>query len=214
MYIKKSLKKFTVNISLIAGISVVSMSACTNSARDSTLTTNPTPTTISSTSGAVVLKDASGAIHGTASFSPVEEGKAVKITLSVTGLTQGFHGVHIHDHGVCAPESDPAKNFTSAGKHYNSPENKTPNMSGELLNIFVKKDGSGSTSFTTDAVDIDELAKGTGTSIVIHEKASNFANIPARYFAEGKAGPDEATIHTDDAGNRILCGVISAGSGK
>ena len=49
-----------------------------------------------------------------------------------------------------------------------------------------------------------------GKSLVIHAGADNFGNIPDRYSADGKPGPDEKTLATGDAGGRAACGVIDA----
>ena len=145
------------------------------------------------------LKDADGKPVGTATFTTL--GDAVKVSVTVSGLPAGFHGMHLHTNGECkASGSEP---FTSAGGHLQVDGITGHPSSGDLVSINVLKDGSGETTTTTDAVTLEQIA---GKSIIIHADADNFANIPTRYAAK----PDEKTMTTGDAGARIACGVIKA----
>ena len=65
---------------------------------------------------------------------------------------------------------------------------------------------------TTDAFTAEQLLTGTQTAIIIHEKADNFANIPAERYQQvnGTPGPDETTMATGNAGKRVACGFIGA----
>ena len=58
------------------------------------------------------LKNAQGAKIGTAKFSSVANG--VKVTVKVSQLTPGEHGIHIHTVGKCE-----GPDFKSAGGHFN-----------------------------------------------------------------------------------------------
>src|SRR6185503_14298359 len=53
-------------------------------------------------------------IAGTADFVESQQGsgKLVTITVSVTGLKAGMHGVHLHAVGKCTPD------FAAAGGHF------------------------------------------------------------------------------------------------
>ena len=82
-------------------------------------------------------------------------------------------------------------------------------MPGE---VDVRGDGSAELVTTTDAFTADDLLAGNKTSIIIHEKADNFANIPPDRYQQvvgAVPGPDEMTMATGDAGKRVACGVIS-----
>lgn len=219
---------------------LAALAGCTNSEQDST-TGGPgnTPKAVPSRSGhvggsaapsssapagegkgqadhkVVELKNAEGADSGTAEFT--QEGDKVVIKIEAKGLTPGFHGVHIHAVGKCEPNSTAPGGqgapgaFLSAGGHYQAPGHSGMPMSGDLTNLLVLKDGSASVSLTTDYFQLSQLAAGSGTSIIIHEKASNFANIPAERYKSAQEGgpvPDETTIKTEDAGGRTACGVI------
>ena len=65
----------------------------------------------------------------------------------------------------------------------------------------------------TGAFTSEDLLAGAKTSIIIHEKADNFANIPAERYQQtnGTPPPDQTTLATGDAGKRVACGVIGTG---
>ncbi len=148
------------------------------------------------------LIDDDGKTVGEAVFTP--SGSSVKIDVRVnaeSGIPAGFHGMHIHQNGVCQTGGSEA--FSSAGSHLQVDGRTSHPSSGDLVSINVLKDGTGETVTTTDAVNLEQIV---GKAIVIHEKADNFANIPTRYAP----APDEQTMKTGDAGSRLACGVIEA----
>lgn len=148
------------------------------------------------------LIDTSGKSIGEATFTP--SGSSVRVTVRVTadsGLSAGFHGMHLHQNGVCQTGGDEA--FSSAGGHLQVPGHSGHPASGDLISINILKDGTGQTVTTTDAVTLGQI---TGKAIIIHAGADNFANIPTRYAP----APDQQTLMTGDAGSRVACGVIDA----
>lgn len=165
------------------------------------------------------LKLADGTPVASAEFV-FQDGHAI-ITVKTTEngkLTPGFHGLHIHSFKKCDPNSTaPAGgtpgDFLSAGGHFNVPGYTGHPSSGDLVSINILKDGSGELVTTADSFTKDDLTAGNGTSIIIHEKADNFANIPPERYtqANGTAGPDDTTKSTGDAGKRVACGLIDAG---
>ncbi|HEX7623369.1 MAG TPA: superoxide dismutase family protein [Anaeromyxobacteraceae bacterium] len=145
-------------------------------------------------SARAALKDAKGQQVGTATLTGTEGG--VKLVVEVNGLPPGQHGIHVHGAGKCeGPE------FKSAGGHFN-PSHKKHGLesaeghhAGDLPNLTVGADGTGTFSATLDGATLGQgsssLLNPEGASIVIH------------------AGPDDGK--TDPAGNsgaRIACGVI------
>ena len=145
----------------------------------------------------------------------------VTVTVKTTGdgkFTPGFHGMHLHEVGKCeansvAPTGGEPGDFLSAGGHFQTAHHHGHPQSGDLTALQIRQDGQGLLVTTTDAFTRDELLAGAGTSIIIHADDDNFAHIPAdRYVqVDGTPGPDDTTMKTGDAGQRIACGVIAAG---
>ena len=140
-----------------------------------------------------VLRDAAGAQVGTANITE-DENATVVVSLSVTGMTEGQHGVHLHMTGAC----DGAGAFSSAGAHYNpftkehGLENPDGAHAGDMPNIAVAADGRGSVRHMNPNVTLSPGPRSVlGRSIVVHEKADDMRTNPA-----------------GDSGGRILCGVI------
>jgi Cu-Zn family superoxide dismutase len=140
------------------------------------------------------LVDAQGKQVGTATFTPADGGVSVDATVS--GISPGKHGFHIHDAGKCE-----APGFKSAGPHFNPTDRKhghdNPDgaHAGDLPNIDVGADGKGKASYVAKGVSLDDgpgsLFAGDGTALVVH------------------ANPDDGkTDPAGNAGDRIACGVI------
>jgi Cu-Zn family superoxide dismutase len=157
-----------------------------------------------------VLKDVRGQSVGTVQIEDSGNGKTL-VTVAVAGLTPGFHGFHIHSRGVCDPKStDPATGspFFNAGPHLG--EGEHPNHTGDLPDLLVGDDGIAGASYVTDRFVVRQLLTRQGTSVIIHAKPDNKANIPTRYSHDGKTGPDAETLKAGDGGNRSACGVIGS----
>jgi len=143
------------------------------------------------------------------------QGGFATVTVQTTGpgaLAPGFHGLHIHAIGKCeansvAPTGGPSGDFLSAGGHFTGPNGNHAGHGGDLTSLQVRDDGTALLVTTTSAFTKDDLLAGQGTTIMIHEDADNFGNIPDRYTP----APDAITLATGDAGKRVACGVINAG---
>jgi Cu-Zn family superoxide dismutase len=165
------------------------------------------------------LKNAGGTTVATADFA--FSSGYVTLTIKTTSpgqLTPGFHGLHIHSVGKCeassvAPTGGEPGDFNSAGAHFQAPGHSGHPASGDLTSLQVREDGTAELVTTTDAFTADDLLAGAKTSIIIHEKADNFANIPPERYQQtnGTPPPDQMTLATGDAGKRVACGVIGTG---
>lgn len=145
------------------------------------------------------------AISGTAEFTEYEKGtqKLVTVIMRVKGdpdvLKSGMHGVHIHEKGVC--EGD----FKSAGGHFDpgpfgnsDPDENHPYHLGDLPNIEIMKDGSGTLEAITSRITLSPgplcIFTEEGASIMIHDKHD-----------PGHSGPHGSGI---SGGGRFGCGII------
>lgn len=165
------------------------------------------------------LRNAGGTTVATADFE-FSSGYAT-VTVKTTGggqLAPGFHGLHIHSVGKCeassvAPTGGEPGDFNSAGGHFQAPGHSGHPASGDLTSLQVREDGTAELVTTTDAFTEEDLLAGAKTSIIIHEKADNFANIPPERYQQtnGAPPPDQVTLATGDAGKRVACGVIGTG---
>ena len=144
------------------------------------------------------LQDASGNRLGSVWFLPRASGK-LAIRVSVSFLSEGFHGFHVHSVGKCDPP------FTTAGGHFNPGGAGHGSHAGDLSPLWVDRDGRGWLELQTDRFAVADLLDADGSAIVVHAGADNLAHIPARYSV---GGPDAATLATGDAGSRLACGVV------
>ena len=143
----------------------------------------------------VKLIDAKGDSIGTARLSSDPAG--VRISLAVGSLTPGEHAIHVHQTPSCE-----APAFTSAGGHFN-PDGKQHGLNnpqgphaGDMPNFTVDANGRSSATVIARGVTLADgphsVFTGTGTALVIHEKADDLKSDPA-----------------GNAGARIACGVIT-----
>ena len=129
---------------------------------------------------------------------PSTEGvKLVDITLSVQGLPDGKHAVHIHETGTCSPCSAAKGHFDPGPASNSSPDGNHPFHSGDLINIEVKN-GKGKVSTTTSRVTLSAgplgLFDADGSAFIVHVD-------PDSYCPEGEAKGCAG-------GARAACGII------
>ena len=149
--------------------------------------------------GEATLRNAAGQTIGRAVLTQGSTGLLIRI--EATGLTPGWHGVHIHATGRCdAP-------FTSAGGHINHPTavphgllNPDGPDDGDLPGIFADATGRVNAELFTTRARIAATGPGQwlwdsdGSALVIH------------------AGPDDHHSQPiGGAGARVACGVMAAG---
>jgi Cu-Zn family superoxide dismutase len=127
-------------------------------------------------------------------------GVVVDITVSASGLTPGLHGVHLHAVGKCEPA------FTAAGGHFDpgpasntDPDANHPFHMGDVPNLEVGQDGSGTLQAVTTRVTLSEgplsVFDEDGTAIIIH------GNEDKGITGEPKSGVS--------GGPRVACGVFT-----
>ena len=129
-------------------------------------------------------------VRGVVHFA--QDGKAVRITVNIEGLSPGPHAFHIHEFGDC---SSPDAN--SAGGHFNPTEmpHGGPKAEmrhvGDLGNIEADKDGLARLELTDNVLSLEGPKSIIGRSVIVHAQTDDF-----------KTQPSGA------AGARVACGVI------
>ncbi len=175
-------------------------------------------------SAKAILRDTGGAQTGTVTFTK-GPGNSVTVRVDANGLPPGFHGMHIHDVGLCE-----APSFTTAGSHYSPAGGTHAGHAGDLPVLLVAADGTAHSKFVTDRFTMSELIDAD-VAVIVHANADNYANIPAtdvvnpdgsysthayNYDSDAATaglqpspGPaPDTTLKTGDAGARHSCGVV------
>ncbi|WP_343519719.1 superoxide dismutase family protein [Sphingomonas sp.] len=139
------------------------------------------------------LQKADGTPAGSAIATVTPEGLSVAV--SVTGITAGDHGVHVHMTGKCE-----GPKFETAGSHWNPNstkhglENPDGAHAGDMPNLTVADDGTGTLTFVLKSGTMAQLLDADGSAFVVH------------------AGPDDQkTDPSGNSGDRVACGVFAAG---
>lgn len=156
------------------------------------------------------LMDPDNSSMGTVTMTQTEGGTEFQITAE--NMDPGMYGFHVHGTGECEPDSanpdDPEDtgDFKSAGGHIVGEDDaEHPDHAGDLPTLLVNEDGTGTMTVVTDRLTETELMDDDGAAIMVHSEPDNFANVPERYADDG---PDEDTLSTGDAGDRLACGVV------
>ena len=201
----------------LAGAVVAAQTPATTPPRAQTPATTAAPAQTPATTAAPAQKPAAAAgaggtvrahaaikgegITGTAQFveRTVGTGKVVDITVTVSGLKAGMHGVHLHAVGKCEPD------FTAAGGHFDpgpagntDPDANHPFHMGDIPNLQARGSGSATMKTTTTRVTLSEgplsLFDADGSAIIVH------GNPDQGITGEPKSGVS--------GGPRVACGVI------
>lgn len=139
------------------------------------------------------LQTAEGESAGSVTASSLPDG--VTISINAEGLPPGEHGAHVHMTGACE-----APTFESAGGHWN-PESRSHGLeapsgqhAGDMPNLTVGADGTGTLEYQLAGGSFEGLLESDGSAFVIHADAD-----------------DQVTDPSGNSGDRIACGVFSAG---
>ncbi|MFD1624017.1 superoxide dismutase family protein [Azospirillum griseum] len=144
-------------------------------------------------SAVALVADAQGKPLGSVTFTKYPQGVVLHGELS--GLTPGWHGIHIHENGACSPDFKAAGgHFAAAGTMHGLGSDHS--HYGELPNIWANDAGKAGFEAITQRVTLGDSADGLfktgGTALVIHAQADDYLSQPA-----------------GNSGDRVGCGVIT-----
>lgn len=139
----------------------------------------------------VSLRNANGEELGTVQVQTAASGTL--FTVELRGVSEGWHGFHIHGAGDCS-----ASDFSSAASHaahqgegHGYLSDKGPHE-GDLPNIWVGESGQGKAQFFKEGYGEKHMAGKSGSAFILHEGPDDYKTDPA-----------------GGAGGRVACGVIS-----
>src|SRR5260221_8771978 len=140
-------------------------------------------------------------ITGTADFVETQNGsgKIVNITITVSGLKPGMHGVHLHAIGKCTPD------FAAAGGHFDpglagnpDPDANHPFHMGDVPQLTAAANGKATMKVVTTRVTLSDgplsLFDADGSAIIVHGNPD-----------QGITGEPRSGV---SGGPRVACGVI------
>ena len=121
-------------------------------------------------------------VEGIVNFK--QDGLAVNMTASMTGLTEGTHAIHIHQTADCS-----SADGKSTGGHWNptaQPHGKWGDADGyhkgDIGNFEVGADGNGTVKMITNEWCIgcgDENKDILGKAIIVHQGTDDFTSQPS-----------------------------------
>lgn len=129
---------------------------------------------------------------------PSDQGvKLVDVTLVVTGIPDGEHGVHIHETASCEPCGSAGGHFDPGPNSNTSPDGNHPFHMGDLVNVDVRR-GVGVLNVTTSRVTLSDgplsVFDEDGSAFIVHIDPDTFC-------------PD-GPVAGCAGGGRIACGII------
>ncbi|MGH9308185.1 MAG: superoxide dismutase family protein [Vicinamibacterales bacterium] len=164
-------------------------------------TSKPATTSKTETTRAVADIKGSG-ITGRAELVQRKQGTGtvVDVTVTVSGLKPGQHGVHLHAIGKCEPD------FAAAGGHFDpgpasntDPDANHPFHMGDVPNLEAGQDGKGTLKAITTRVTLSagplSIFDTDGTAIIVHGNPD-----------QGITGAAKSGV---SGGPRVACGVFT-----
>jgi Cu-Zn family superoxide dismutase len=129
-------------------------------------------------------------VRGTISLSITNN--HVRFAGTVTGLSSGRHGFHIHENGDCsAPDGASAGGHFNPGRTTHGAPNASERHAGDLGNIEADANGVATVDIVAEGITLGVGPRSIlGKAIIVH------------------ADPDDFSQPTGNAGARLACGII------
>jgi len=132
------------------------------------------------------------AVAGKVSFS--ETAGRLRVEATVSGLTPGEHGFHIHEAGDCsAPDASSAKGHFNPMAKAHGHHAGMERHGGDMPNLVANATGEARYSAEIEGLTLNGMTGVVGRSVVIHADPDDYKSQPA-----------------GNSGKRIACGVIAA----
>ncbi len=136
-------------------------------------------------------------VSGQVTFTETDGG--ISVSGSVSGLTPGEHGFHVHENGACGPGDDGTPggaaggHFAPQGSPHGAPTNDATNRHvGDLGNITAGDDSTATVNMTDPILALEGANSIVGKAVVVHSGMDDLTSQPS-----------------GDAGSRVACGVIT-----
>ena len=131
---------------------------------------------------------------GTITFK--QEGNVVRVQGPLAGMKPGEHGFHIHEKGDCnCPDAECAGPHFSPKKMPHAAPNAEQRHAGDLGNVTANGEGAATVDLKDEVLKLEGEESIVGRALVLHANPDDLKSQPS-----GNAGP------------RIACGVIKAGT--
>ena len=122
----------------------------------------------------------------------VKQGERILVTATVTGLSPGAHGFHIHEKGDCsAPDAASAGGHFNPGGHPHGHPQMGPHHAGDIAMLEADAGGNARLSVELSGVALDGDQGIVGRGVIVHASPDDFRTQP-----------------TGNSGARVACGVI------
>ncbi len=165
-------------------VSALALAACSQPAPPAQ---TETPAAAAQTLQIEVLRataEGSGESLGQVSFS--ESAGGLLINVSLSGLPEGEHGFHLHEHASCAPHHETGGAITpagAAGAHYDPDATGThlgPEGAGHLGDLpRLQASPDGRVQAELVAPRISSLSQVRGRALMVHAGGDNYTDTPA-----------------------------------
>lgn len=135
----------------------------------------------------------SGTVHLT------ETPGGVRVVATITGLGEGAHGFHVHEHGDCsAPDASSAgDHFAGSGQRHGAPTDpESERHAGDLGNLEADASGTANYERVDNVMSLRGPHSVVGKAVVVHENPDDLESQPS-----------------GNAGARVACGVIMSDRG-
>lgn len=140
------------------------------------------------------LESRSGSqVKGSVAFTPM--GEKVLIEATVTGLTPGEHGFHVHEVGDCsAADATSSKGHFNPGAKAHGHAHGEVHHAGDMPNLVADASGKAVYRAEVSGMSVTEGPAGIlKRAVIVHADPDDYKSQPA-----------------GNAGKRVACGVIAA----